>query len=151
MDVRFPPSSEVTIPNASHYAWRHAHATATQASHVRLISKDFPWWIDIKTNGHPVTCNDIWGALHNALQQPLADSEWGVLSHDSSKAKKVQKAAKQRQSEIDKLDKTLKRVDWVAENFIFRGLEKDDEFAKRRLAYVDSECEETWVVKMVAP
>jgi len=150
VDVRFQPSSEAAISNATYYAYRHAHATVTQASHVRLISKDFPWSIDIKTNGHPVTCDDVWNALHAALQQPLADSEWGTLSHDPSKAKKVQKAAKQRQSEIDlKEHKGLKRVDWVADSFIFRGLEKDDDFAKRRLAYVDSECEETWVVKMV--
>lgn len=150
VDVRFQPSSEAGIPNATYYAYRHAHATLTQASFIRLISKDFPWSIDVKTGGHPVTCNDVWNALHAALQQPLADSEWGALSHDASRAKKVQKAAKQRQSEIDK-DKGLKRVDWVTDYFIFHGLEKDDEFAKRRLAYVDSECEETWVVKMVAP
>jgi hypothetical protein len=149
VDVRAQPSSEAAMPNATYYAYRHAHATATQASHVRLISKDFPWSIDIKTSGHPVTCDDVWSALHAALQQPLADSEWGTLSHDPSKAKKVQRAAKQRQSEIDK-DKGLKRVDWVADSFIFRGFEKDDDFAKRRLAYIDSECEETWVVKMVA-
>ena len=149
VDVRFHPTSEGAFPNATYYAYRHAHATATQASHVRLISKDFPWCIDVKTTGHPVTCDDVWNALHAGLQQSLADSEWGVLSHDPTKAKKVQKAAKQRQSEVDK-DKALKRVDWVADNFIFRGLDKDDEFAKRRLAYVNNECEETWVVKMVA-
>lgn len=108
--------------------------------------------IEIKTGGHPVTCDDVWNALYTALQEPMADSEWGFLSHDSSKAKKVQKAAKQRQSEISK-DKGfgMKRVDWIADSHIFRGLEKDDEFAKRRLAYVDSECEETWLVKLVAP
>jgi len=149
VDVRFHPSTEAAISNKTYYATRHAFVTATQASHVRLISKDFPWSIDVKTNGHPVTCGNIWDALHAALQEPLADSEWGALSHDPSRAKKVQKAAKQRQSEVDK-DKILKRVDWAGENFIFRGLEKDDEFAKRRLAYVDNECEETWVVKMVA-
>ena len=149
VDVRFPPSSEAAITNATYYAYRHAHATLTQASHVRLISKDFPWSIDIKTGGHPVTCEDVWNALHTALQQPLADSEWGALSYDASKAKKVQKAAKQRQSEGDK-DKGLKRVDWLTDNYIFRGLERDEDFAKRRLVYVDNECEETWVVKMVA-
>jgi len=148
VDVRFDPSSEAAIPNQAHYAYRHAHATATQASHVRLISRDFPWLIEIKTGGLPVTCDNVWGALYAALQEPLADSEWGALSHDLHKAKKVQKAAKHRQLEIDR-DKVLKRVDWVADNCIFRGLEKDDEFAKRRLAYVDSECDETWVVKMV--
>jgi hypothetical protein len=149
VDVRFQPSTEAALPNGTHYAYRHAHATATQASHLRLISRDFPWLIEIKTSGHPVTCDDVWNALYAALQQPLADSEWGILSHDLSKAKKVQKAAKQRQAEVDK-DKVLKRVDWVADNFTFRGLEKDDDFAKRRLAYMDSDCDETWVVKMVA-
>lgn len=150
VDVRFDPSSEAATSNATYYAYRHAHATATQSSHVRLISAHFPWLIDIKTNGHPVTCEDVWTALYAALQQPLADSEWGVLSYDSSTTKKVQKATKQRQSEIDK-DRSIKRVDWLADDHIFRGLEKDDEFAKRRLAYADSECEETWVVKMAAP
>jgi len=150
VDVRFDPSSEAAVQNATYYAYRHAHATAAQSSHLRLISNDFPWLIDIKTNGHPVTCDDVWSALYAALQQPLADSEWGVLSHDPSKAKKVQKAIRQRQSEIDK-DKGLKRVDWLADSHIFRGLEKDVGFAKRRLAYADSECDETWVVKMVAP
>lgn len=152
MDVRFDPSSEAAIPNATYYSYHHAHAAATQASHLRLISNDFPWLIDIKTNGHPVTCGDVWNALYAALQQPLADSEWGILSHDASKTRKVEKAVSHRQSEIDK-DRTfgLKRVDWVEEKHIFRGLEKDDGFAKRRLAFADSECEETWVVKMAAP
>jgi len=150
VDVRFHPTTEAAISNATYYAYRHAHATATQASHIRLISKDFPWSVDIKTSGHPVTCDDVWNALHAALQNPLADSEWGILSCDPSSAKKVQKAAKQRQSEVDKDKKGLKRVDWVGDNFIFRGLERDDDFAKRRLVYLDSECEETWVVKMVA-
>lgn len=150
VDVRFDPSTEAAIPNATYYAYRHAYATANQASHIRLISKEFPWSIDIKTNGHPVTCDNIWSALYAALQQSLADSEWGTISQDSHKAKKVQKSAKQRHLEVDK-HKNLKRVDWVTDNYIFRGLEKDDEFAKRRLAYVDSECEETWVVKMGAP
>ena len=149
VDVRFQPSTEAALPNATYYAYRHAYATATQASHLRLISKDFPWLIEIKTGGHPVSCDNVWTAVYTALQEPLAESEWGILSNDLSKAKKVQKAAKQRQSEVDK-DKVLKRVDWVADNFIFRGLEKDDDFAKRRLAYLDSDCEETWVVKMVA-
>lgn len=151
VDVRFEPSSEAAIQNATYYAYRHAHATVNQASHLRLISKDFPWSIEIKTPGRPVTCDDVWNALHAALQQPMADSEWGSLSHDSSKAKKVQKSAKHRQSEIDKNKGGLKRVDWVADSYIFRGLEEDDEFTQRRLAYVDSECDETWVVKMVTP
>ena len=149
VDVRFQPSTEAALQNATYIAYRHAYATATQASHIRLISKDFPWLIEIRTIGHPVTCGDVWGALYAALQEPLADSEWGILSHDLSKTKRVQKAAKQRQSEGDK-DKIFKRVDWVGDTFTFRGLEKDDDFAKRRLLNVDSNCEETWVVKMVA-
>ncbi|KAF9793122.1 hypothetical protein BJ322DRAFT_100679 [Thelephora terrestris] len=148
VDIRFEPASEAAFPSKIYYAYRHIHATADQASHVRLISKDFPWSIDIKTPGRPVTCDDVWNALYTALQQPLADSEWGVLSHDSSKAKKVQKAAKQRQSEIDKDKGGPKRVDWVADSHIFRGLEEDDEFSKRRLAYVDSQCDATFVVKL---
>jgi len=147
--IRKPPSTESSLQSSTYYAYRHAYATANYATHVRLISRDFPWSVDIKTQyGTPVTCEDIWNAVYSALQQPLADSEWGMIVGDKDRARKIERAAKKRQ-EIDK-GKKLKRLDWLGDAYLFRGLEKDDEFSKRRTAYAEEECPETVIVKMAA-
>jgi hypothetical protein len=80
------------------------------------------------------------------MQQPLADSEWGMVAADRDRVKKIEKAAKKRQ-EADK-GKKVKRIDWLAEAFIFKGLERDEEFSERRTAYAEEDCSDTWVVKM---
>jgi len=115
---------------------------------MMLISKDFPWSIDINARGNPITCDNIWTALHVALQEPIVDSEWGVISVDKDRMRKVERAAKRRQEVEKDRSKKLKRIDWLMEGFVFKGLEKDEEFAKRRLAYKDEEYPEVLIVKM---
>lgn len=113
-----------------------------------LVSKDFPWSIDIDALGSPITCDNIWTAIYKALQEPIADSEWGMIAGDKDRTRKVERAAKRRQELEKDKSKRLKRVDWLMDGFIFRGLEKDEDFAKRRLAYADAEYPETLIVKM---
>jgi len=151
IDVRKAPASE-GVPPEIYYAYRHAYATADYATHIRLISKDFPWSVDIKTQyGTPITCEDIWDAVFTSLNQSLADSEWGLIVGDKERARKIEKCGKKRQeAEKDAKGKKLKRIDWLGDMCIFRGLEKDDEFAKRRTAYADETCSETLVVKMTS-
>lgn len=140
-----PPVDDMKSP--PFYVYRHAQATEDCAPHIRLVSRDFPWSIDIKTKyNEPVTCDDIWKSLYSVLHHPVADSEWGMAVIDKDHAKKIEKAAKKRQ-ETDK-DKQLKRIDFLGESCIFRGLEKDDEFANRRTAFFDDSCSQTYIVKM---
>jgi len=67
---------------------------------------------------------------------------------DRERARKIERAAKRRQ-ETDK-SKKLKRLDWLGDVCIFRGLEKDDDFSKRRTAYAEEDCPEIVLVKMAA-
>jgi hypothetical protein len=82
------------------------------------------------------------------LQEPLADSEWGAAVVDKERREKILKAAKKRQ-EKDK-DKWLKRIDWLGETTLFRGLEQDADFEKLRLLPGVQACSETWVVRLSA-
>lgn len=67
---------------------------------------------------------------------------------DKERAKKIERFGKKRQEAEKDTNKKLKRIDWLGDMCIFRGLEKDEEFAKRRTAYADEPCPETLVVKM---
>jgi len=148
IDLRKPPPVD-DLKSPNYYVYGHAQATEDRAPHIRLISKDFPWSVDIQTKyDEPVTCEDVWRSLHSLLQHPVADSEWGMVCMDKERAKKIEKAAKKRQETDKDKDKQLKRVDFLAESFIFRGLERDDEFINRRTAFFNGSCPETYVVKM---
>jgi hypothetical protein len=146
IDLRVPPTSDdIQLP--AYYVYRHAPATEDYALHIRLVSKDFPWSIEVNSKyNEPVTCEGIWASLYALLQEPVADSEWGMVVADKERAKKIEKAAKKRQ-ETDK-NKQLKRIDFLADSYIFKGLEKDDEFMKRRTVFFKEECPETYIMKM---
>lgn len=93
-----------------------------------------------------VTCGDVWKALHSALQEPLKDSEWALVNGTSgewSRRQRVEEAAAARTSG----DTELLRIDWLGEETVFRGLDREDDFARRRLLPGGEECEETWVVR----
>jgi hypothetical protein len=119
---------------------------ATPTSHIRLISKSFPWTIDVKSANGSITFEHLLDAIYYGLQEPLADSEWGMAVADKDQRETILKAAKKRE-EKDK-DKRLKRIDWLGENILFKGLEQDGDFEKLRLLPRAQGCPETWVVRL---
>jgi hypothetical protein len=46
------------------------------------------------------------------------------------------------------VDSLYKRIDFLGENTLFKGLEKDDEFVKSRIMKGVENVSETWVVKI---
>jgi hypothetical protein len=158
-DVQKKPSTEIL--SSTYFSNRQTSATATPVTHMRLFSKSFPWSIDIM-NTPGINCEQVWDAVYAALQEPIADSEWGLIVDNEECRKRVEKAARKRYEMIDKdsgndnlnrsssNSKGLKRIDWLGEKTLFKGLEKDDEFAKTRLLPGLQVCSETWVVKFGA-
>ncbi|KAJ6476014.1 hypothetical protein C8R47DRAFT_1141987 [Mycena vitilis] len=143
-DVRKKARTE--IPQQIYMPNHKVFATTSSAAHVRLISKAFPWSIDVMSNT-PVTCDAVWDALYTALQQHIADSEWGMLVNTDKKLREsIEKAAKKR-AEADG-DTKLKRIDWLGSNTIFKGLDKMEEYTELRLLPGEDSCIETWVVKL---
>ena len=114
---------------------------------MRLISKAFPWSIEIMTEAN-VTCEDVWRSLYNSLQQKIADSEWGFLIRQEGQLAKIEASVKKRLEADPKADKHPKRIDVLGDATIFRGLELDSNFAKMRLLPLSPKCDETWVVRL---
>jgi len=145
-DVRTKPREAILA--STYHANCFTPCLGSPTSHVRLISKAFPWTIDVKSSNGVITCEHIWDAIHAALQEPLADSEWGIAVVDRDRRDAILKAAKKR-GEKDN-DVRLKRIDWLGDTTLFRGLEQDGEFEKERLLPRNQGCPETWVVRLSA-
>jgi len=143
IDLRQKP--RIGMPASTFYAYAGQYAMAIPVHHIHLISKAFPWSIDIKSHT-PITCEAVWDALYSALQEHVADSEWGMVMGERKIRENIEKTAKKR-GETDP-DKALKRIDWLGDSTIFRGLEKAEDFQKIRLLPGTDACSETWVVKM---
>ncbi|KAF9483156.1 hypothetical protein BDN70DRAFT_874198 [Pholiota conissans] len=144
-DIRQRPAKAI-IPQAFQTT-RSEFAMAAPTRHIRLISKAFPWSIDIISEAN-ITCEDIWRGLHNGLQINLVDSEWGFLMREKGQLETIENSVKKRLAADTKADKRPKRIDILGDMTLFRGLEKDDEFAKLRLLPMERKCDETWVVKL---
>ncbi|KAG0701284.1 hypothetical protein DFH29DRAFT_806464 [Suillus ampliporus] len=145
-DIRKAPQEGIML--STWHQISHIPALASPTYNVHIISKAFPWSIDIRAPaGSVVTCGAIFDALHAMLQEPIADSEWGIVALDKSRREAIEKAAKARQDKDKDKDKKLKRVDWLGDTPMFKGLEKDEEFEKKRLLPGSTGVAETWVVR----
>ncbi|KAF9539937.1 hypothetical protein CPC08DRAFT_717381 [Agrocybe pediades] len=146
-DTKVKPTS--TIPTPVYLNHRHQPAFLKETKHMRIISKSFPWQIDIVTHIN-VTVEDVWMSVYNALQQPIADSEWGFIIKEKDAKENVEKAMKKRLDADRNAEKVARRIDYLGDCTLFRGLEKDDEYAKKRLLPFSQKCEETWVIKLMS-
>jgi len=151
-DIRFPPST-LRFPRSSPY-YRYSNSdlvvplTPSRPRLVRIISKQFPWAFDVdyteRGESYSVTCLDVLTALHDALQETLADHEWGLA--DRVRKERMLRARSRRMRAERRLT-LLKRVDWLGSHSLFKGLEKDEIFARGRMCPGTLEVSETWVVK----
>jgi len=64
---------------------------------------------------------------------------------DDDLREKIERAARKREEKDN--DKRLKRIDWLGDTTLFKGLEKDEEFERQRLLPCAQACPETWVVR----
>ncbi|KAG6891562.1 hypothetical protein C0992_003589 [Termitomyces sp. T32_za158] len=142
-DVRDAPPS---IHPTTFYQHRHTIATQNSVKKLRIISKAFPWTIEIESPD-PITCEMVWEGLYQGLQQPMQDSEWGMLcSMKKGQREAVEKAAKKRRELNQEDGQPLKRIDYLGEATMFAGLDRDEEFVKLRLFPGSTGVPDTWVV-----
>ena len=149
-DVRKAPRDGILLSTYQQVGLQPALAHPTQD--VRIISKAFPWTVDIRApTGSAVTCSAIFEGLYAMLQEPIADSEWGIVVIEKTKKETIEKAAKARGEKDKGKEVRFKRIDWLGEMTAFKGLEKDEEFEKKRLLPGTQGCKETWVIKFGKP
>ena len=139
---------------------RGAPITNLNPKSIILISKAFPWLIEVKNNAG-VTLNDVLHELHDCLSKIVLDTEyWAVSSEmrnrlgeafhtncNDSSPTPYQYGPQRAGLSLSKprsKESGLLRVDWLLKRHMFIGLEKDDEFIALRIAdkklHVD-----TWV------
>jgi hypothetical protein len=158
-DVGVPPVHSITPTdwfqsNRSQSAFT-ADQIGARPAHVRLLCKHpaAPWSIDIKAAPHGarevgVTCEDIWGGLYAALQVRIADSEWGFIVRDKALMEAVYKSIQRRVRADPAASKHPLRIDCLGDAVLFRGMEKDDEYAKLRLMPGEERLKQTWVIRL---
>ncbi|PPQ92979.1 hypothetical protein CVT25_000180 [Psilocybe cyanescens] len=146
-DTKVEPSSAI-VPSTFH-AHRHELALRNPTTKLRLISRSLPWQIDIPSHKN-VTCEDIWNALYKNLQEPIRDSEWGFIIRDKNLRETVESAMKRRCEANRNAERHAKRIDFLGDVTLFRGLEKDDELAKLRCMPGETQWQETWAVKFIS-
>ncbi|KAG6826533.1 hypothetical protein H0H93_016432 [Arthromyces matolae] len=144
-DVRYKPDS---IHASTYFQYRHAIATQKSAKKLKIISKVFPWSIDIDSHV-PISAEMVWEAIYQGLQVPIADSEWGMLLMMKKAQKEaLEKAAKKRMEEHPEDKEPLRRVDFLGDATKFKGLDRDEEFVKQRALPGSGVFNDTWVVSL---
>lgn len=145
-DVRQPPTtltaksstSRIFGPNALSFP-----VVSSGAGHIRIISKDFPWSLEIGPKSRALTATEILHHLYDLLQRPFDDAVWGTI--DDNKRDIIERAWKRREEDENK----MKNVDWLGKRYMFKGFCRDEKFAAKRLIPGGTTVSETWVVSFV--
>ncbi|KAI6043401.1 hypothetical protein EDC04DRAFT_3088103 [Pisolithus marmoratus] len=140
-DVRKPLSRILpTMP------WLKDTSASTSVSPtIRIISPSFPWSVDIPARA---SCADVFETLHNMLQKPITDSEWGYICVEP-RYESIMRAARERTKGEEVAQ--VKRIDWLGDKTTFNGFQMDRKFEKKRLLPGMARCPETWIVKFRRP
>ncbi|EAU90863.1 hypothetical protein CC1G_02250 [Coprinopsis cinerea okayama7 len=146
-DIRRNPQTEILA--STFYATRNLPAKVSPTHWLRMICKNFPWTIDIKSTAN-ITCGMVWEAVWAALQEPILDSEWGLIVLDKKVKERVEAAVKKRVEGNPGADKRPKRIDYLGDVTLFKGLERDEDYEKQRLLPQSQPCPETWVIKLTS-
>lgn len=114
---------------------RKAPATYPRLTYVRLVSRSFPWMIQIvaRDKSVGVTCGEILDGISGYLYGDVAKREYGNVS--KSLKRQIWMAYQQNRSTDPnvpggRLGEALKRLDWLGNDTRFGGLVVNDEFIK---------------------
>jgi len=160
-DLRdFPEKALVNTRQAVPLSEAHLDApiTSPPTNQIKVISRAFPWEIDVESSSDnvPVTVADLIHAVHETLQKHITGSEWWIVTDQVREKVSAQyvkncdrsSAGNPRRYEVEKpRDKSegLRRVDWLLDHIVMTGLERDDTFAAQR--FRDKETRSiTWVL-----
>jgi hypothetical protein len=117
-------------------------------SQIRLISSLIPWPITITTT-HPsgLKISDILEEMYECLQKHVTSVEWFIVEEKKrlTVGETMRRNSKLRGGERGERD-GVRRVDWLGEWTVVRGLEKDERFITER--QVGKEKIDTWVLVM---
>jgi len=161
-DLRdFPEKAFVNIrPQPAPLSEAHLDApiTSPPTTQIKVISKAFPWEVDVESAADdlPVTVGDLINAVHECLQKHISGSEWWIVTDQQREKVSAQyvkncdrsSAGNPRRFEVEKpreKSEGLRRVDWLLDNIVMMGLEKDETYIAQRFRDRETRAS-TWVL-----
>ncbi|KAI8974262.1 hypothetical protein BD414DRAFT_424666 [Trametes punicea] len=114
----------------SWYKGRNAPATWPRVTSLRLVSRSFPWAIEVPA-AHPeigVTCGDVMEAIHTALYTRISQAQYDNASRQQKRL--LSESYYHNRSTADdvpggRLPQTLLRFDWLGQDTWFGGVIDD--------------------------
>jgi hypothetical protein len=129
----------------------------TDTKRIRLIGKNFPWTQEIN-NQVDISVEGVWIAVHTLFYQPLQEMDWAVICNNGDAGERkmaAMKKARENRIALNSLShQGYMRIDYLGEEIYFYGLEKDEEYERKRFYLCDPTkqtnpgLEDTWIVKM---
>lgn len=144
-DVRQPLTTLTTSHSISRLYGQNALSfplISNGSSHVLILSKDFPWSIEIGPKSRAITASDVLYAIYDLLHKDLDDTVWGLA--DDGKKDDIEKTWKKRPEPGDK----PKNVDLLGKRFMFKGFSRDDRYARKRVLPGSSVVPDTWILSL---
>lgn len=114
-------------------------ATFPKMNSIRIISRTFPWMIEVKAEDveTAVTCRDIVDQLSKYFCVLLGPIEMDDVSAEHRKAMSAAFRVNRSQeipAEIFRNSIGMRRIDWLCKNTMFEGLEEDKGYVTERLS-----------------
>ena len=124
-----------TEPQQSWVTGRDAPATFPRLTHIRIISRAFPWMIHAHTDNPQlgVTCREVLDAISTSMYGDVAKKEYEYLP--SERKRQVWLSYRSNRSAEHNapgghLGEGLKRLDWLGTTSRFGGLIANDTFVR---------------------
>ncbi|KAF8894816.1 hypothetical protein BD779DRAFT_1609427 [Infundibulicybe gibba] len=117
--------------NMSWSTGRDEPATAPRVSSLRLVSRAFPWMIEVHARSLDtgVTCGDVIDTLDDSMHKLSTEKDWTPLTPVKQRA--VRQAYNHNRSTASgvpggRLGRGLRRLDFLGHESMFGGIVKDD-------------------------
>lgn len=119
-------------------------ATHPRLSAIRIISRAFPWTIEIQapTRNTALTCQDILDQLHLFLYKFLLKREMHTATPEHQAALWIYFKSNRTPADglLARLLKdrcpSMRKIDWLGKDTVFLGIDQDDDYVRQRVNIV---------------
>lgn len=117
---------------------RHSPATFPRVKTLRIISRNFTWFIDVKGRDPDtgVTCGEVIDALFKFFSQHAPQAEFDACSQreqNSISAAYHNNRSRRRDVPGGSLGQGLRRCDFLGEHTMFGGIVADRDYVRQRM------------------
>ncbi|KII89798.1 hypothetical protein PLICRDRAFT_566537 [Plicaturopsis crispa FD-325 SS-3] len=120
-------------------------ATHPRLSAIRVISRAFPWTIEIHAQTRlntALTCQDILDQLHLFFYKFLLRREMHTATPEHQKATWIYHKANRTPADglrarvLNNMYTGMRKIEWLGKDTAFRGIEQDDEYVRQQVGVV---------------